>query len=171
MPRAGPQRLEAEAVQQVVDGLEAAGDAELLAEDAPHVLPAEGADAVGGRRAGPQALGESEPLGGVERRLAAAPRRVGQAGGPGGVVAGDPGADLPLGEQHPAGGVGGGVAEQRQAHRGQAAGGLGPRLGADQVGQLLGGVVRRHEHGGLGLGSRPKVRPTPATGSYFAGSV
>ena len=150
MPRPGPQRLEAEAVQQVVDGLEAAGDAELLAEDPPHVLPAERTDAVGGRRPGPQARGEPQPLGGVERRLAAPPRRVGEAGGAGGVVAGDPGADLPLGEQHLAGGVGGGVAEQRQAHRSQAAGGLGARLGADEVGELLGGVVRRHEHGGLG---------------------
>ena len=150
MPRAGPQRLEAQLVQQVVDGLEAAGDAELLAEDAPHVLAAERADAVGGRRAGPQPGRQAGLLVGVERRLAAAPRRVGEPGGAGGVVAADPGADLPLGEQDLGGGRGGGVAEQRQADRGESPGGLGPRLGADEVGELLGGVVRRHEHGGLG---------------------
>lgn len=46
---------EAELVQQVVGGLEPADDAELLVEDPPHVLAAEGADAVVGRGPGAEA--------------------------------------------------------------------------------------------------------------------
>ena len=144
-----PERLEPQPVQQVVDGLEASGHPELLAEDAPHVLAPERAHAVGRSGAGPQPGREAGLLAGVERRLAAAARGVGQAVGAAGVVAGDPGADLPLGEQDLGGGTGGTVPEQGQADRVQAAGDLGAGLRADEAGDFLGGVVRLDVHNGL----------------------
>jgi hypothetical protein len=152
--RPGPQRLEPEAVQQVVGRLERAADAELLLEDAADVLAAQGADPVVGGRAGPQPASEPALLVGGERGLRPAAGPVGEGGAPGGVVAGDPGADLPLGQEHLGGDLGRGVAEEGQPDGGEPAGEPGPRLGTDQAGEFVGGVVGFDVPGGLQPGYR-----------------
>src|SRR5262249_61176569 len=65
--RARAQVLEAQPVHQGVDGVEAAPGAELLPEDAPHILASEGAGAVGLRRARAGAPPEGLPLPGAGR--------------------------------------------------------------------------------------------------------
>jgi hypothetical protein len=75
--RPGAQGLEAEAMQQVVDGLQRADNAELVAEDAADILAAERADAIGLVRAGAETDREPLLLVGGERPLAAAPRASG----------------------------------------------------------------------------------------------
>jgi hypothetical protein len=76
-----------------------------------------------------------EPLlGGGERPLAATPGSVGQGVWPVGVVAGDPGVDLTLGEEHLGHDLGGGLAEQRQPEGYQSACEACPGLGPDAVG-------------------------------------
>src|SRR5262249_39116609 len=94
--RPGAQGLEPQAGHQPVDGVQAAQDAELLPEDAPHVPSPEGAAAVGRGRAGAEALSEALLLLGRQRALAAAALEVVQAGQAPGVVARHPGADLAL---------------------------------------------------------------------------
>lgn len=132
MPRPGAEGLEAEAVQQVVDGLQGAQHAELLGEDAAGALAPQGADAVGVGRAGPEAVAGPLLLVRGERPLAAAAAAVGQGVRPRGVVAGDPGADLAVGQQHLAGDGPRGLAEQGQPDGGQPTGNLGAGLGTDE---------------------------------------
>src|SRR5262249_8038235 len=140
------QRLEAQLVHQVVGAVQAAKHAELLLEDAPHVLASEGADAVVGGRAVFEALLEALLLGGAERPVASAARKGVQGGQAGGVVAGDPGADLALRQQHLLCDGRRGLAQERQADGAEAARPLGARLRADQPGQLLSGVMRLDVH-------------------------
>jgi len=154
VPRPRPQRLEAEAVEQVVDGLEASQHAELRSQDAADVLAPQGADPVGVGRAGPEAVFEPLLLVGIERSLAAAAVAVGQGVGPAGVVAGQPGADLAVGQQHLCGDGPRSVAKQGQPDGGQAAGDAGAGLGTDEGCQLLSGAVRLDVHGGLLPGCR-----------------
>jgi hypothetical protein len=115
VPRPGAQGLESEAMQQVVDSLQRADDAELVAEDAADVLAAEGADAVGLSRPGAEPCLEPFLVVSGERPLAAAPGPVVQGVGPVCVVSGDPGLHLALGEEHLGHDLGGALAEQRQA--------------------------------------------------------
>jgi hypothetical protein len=147
-------------VQQVVDGLQAAEHAELLPEDAADVLAAQGADAVGRGRAGPEAFLEALLLLGAQRASAAAARAVEQAVGAGGVVAADPRADLAGGEQDLGAALLGGLPQQGQADGGQPAGDLGARLSADAGGQLPGAVVRLDVHGWSPSGHGQDRRPT-----------
>ena len=55
MPRAGAQRLEPEAVEEVVSGGQGPDDRELVDQDPPHVLTPQGTHPVGRGRAGPKA--------------------------------------------------------------------------------------------------------------------
>jgi hypothetical protein len=116
--RAGEQGRETEPAQQVVDGLQAAEHAELLLEDAADVPAARRAGAVGGGRAGLEAL----LLFGGDRALGAAACTAEQAVGASGVVAGDPGADLAGRQQDPGGDPLRGLPREGQADGGQAAG-------------------------------------------------
>ena len=69
--------------------------------------------------------------------------------GAAGVVAGDPGVDLALGQEGLGGDRRGGAAEEGQPDGHQAAGDAGAGLGADAVGQALGRVMGFDVHGGL----------------------
>jgi hypothetical protein len=159
VPGAWPERLEPQPVQQVVDGLQRADQPELLPEDAADVLTAQRTHAVGVGRPGSQPAPELLLLVVRQRRPAAAPGSVGQ--GPGGpaVVPGDPGANLSLGQEHLLGHLSRGGAEQGQANGRQSACDLRPRLGPDEFGELVGGVVRLDVHGGLLPGYRQPTSP------------
>lgn len=140
---------EAELVQQVVGGLEPADDAELLVEDPPHVLAAEGADAVVGRGPGAEAGLELFFLVVGQGLLAAAPGLFVEAGASGAVEAGDAVADGAFAHLH-AGGEGFG----RLAFEGAEDGLDPPRdpgvgFGADEATEFVGGVVGFDVHGGL----------------------
>src|SRR5262249_59832672 len=76
--RPRPEAGEAEGVEQVVGGLEAANDAELGLQDPADVFAAEGADAVVGGRPGPDAGRERRLLGGGQWLLPAPARPVRQ---------------------------------------------------------------------------------------------
>jgi hypothetical protein len=141
-------------VQQAVDGLQGAQHAELGLKDAADVRAAQRAHPVGLGRAGAQAVAQLALLVGGERAFAAAAGPVAQGIGAAPVVAGDPGADLPVGGQDLGGDGRRGLPEEGQADGGEAAGDLGPRLGTDEGGQLVGGVVRLDVQSGLLPGSR-----------------
>lgn len=161
----GPQGLEPEAVQQVVHGLEAPGHAELGLQDAADVLAPQGAYPVPLGRPGGEPVPEPPLLVARQRGLAAAAGPVGQCGGAAGVVPGDPGADLPLGQEHLPGDLRGGAAEEGQPHGGQPPCQLRPALSTDEFGELVGGVVRLDVHGGL-LPDTANLRTDHPTGSY-----
>ena len=72
MPRPGAEGLEPQAVQEVVDGLQATDDAELAFEDAAEVLAPQGTHAVGLGRTGPEPIPELLLLAVGQRPLAAA---------------------------------------------------------------------------------------------------
>jgi hypothetical protein len=146
---AGAQRLEPESVQKVVDGLQAADDAELLLQDAADVPAPQDAHPVRFGRAGPHPFPESVLLVGGERGLPPTPGEVGQGVRAAGVVPADPGADLALGQEYLGGDLRGGPAEQGQPDGRQPASNLRPGLGADAFGESVGGVVRLDVHGGL----------------------
>jgi hypothetical protein len=159
--RAGAQRAEAEPVQQVVDRLQRAEHAELDLQDASDVLAAQDADAVGLGRALAEALAQPVLLLGGERAVPAASRLVGQGVEAAVVVARHPGADLAVGEQDLGGDGRRGPAQEGQPHGAEAARDLGPGFGADQGGQLLGGVLRLDVQGGLLPGNRQHTPPKP----------
>jgi hypothetical protein len=108
-------------VQQVVHRLQAPDHAELALEDPTHVLAAQGAPAVDRGRTGPQPLLELLLLVACQGLLATAPGSVGQRVGAAGVVPGDPGAHLALGQEHPLGHIGRGVPEHGQSNGAQPA--------------------------------------------------
>lgn len=140
---------EAELVQQVVGGLEPADDAELGLQDPPHVLAAEGADAVVGRGPGAEAGLEAILLVVGQGLLAAAPGLFVEAGASGAVEAGDAVPDGAFAHLH-AGGEGLG----RLAFEGTEDGLDPPRdpgagFGADEATEFVGGVVGFDVHGGL----------------------
>ena len=170
MARPRPQRLQAEAVQQVVDRLQAAEHAKLLLEDAADVFAAERADAVGRGRPRQDAPLEALLLLGSQRPLAAPALFVEQAVGPAGVVAADPGADLAGGEQDVGADLLGGLPQQGQPDGGQSPRHLGVRLGADAGGQFLGGKMRLDVHGAALLPGLVRIGKPPL-GSYFIGCV
>jgi hypothetical protein len=139
--RAGAQRPEAQAVQQVVDGLQGAQHTELGFQDVADVLAAQHAHPVGLGGAGAQAVPQPALLRGGERAFAAAAGPVGQQ---------DLGSDgrRSLPQEDEAGGA-------------EAAGDLGPRRGADEGGRLVGSAVRLDVHRGLLPGSRQHTPPAP----------
>ena len=140
---------EAELVQQVVGGLEPADDAELLAEDPPHVLAAEGADAVVGRGPGAEADFELFFLVVGQGLLAAAPGLFVEAGASGAVEAGDAVADGAFAHLH-AGGEGFGRLAFESAEDGlDPPRDPGVGFGADEATEFVGGVVGFDVHGGL----------------------
>jgi hypothetical protein len=142
VPRPRAERLEPEPVQQVVDGLQAAGDAELGPEDAADVLAPQGTHPVGTGRAGPQAVPQPLLLFRRQRAIPPAAEEVGQGVRAAGVVPADPDPDRPLGQEHLGGDLRRGAAEEGQPDGGQPAGHPGPGLGPDEVGEAVGGVVR-----------------------------
>ena len=89
----GHQAAEAEAMQQVVDGLEAQEHAELPLEDAAEVGAVEGADAVLGRGAGLEPLAEAGQFRPGQAGRATGVGPLAQRLGAAAVVAGDPGLD------------------------------------------------------------------------------
>jgi hypothetical protein len=168
--RPGAQRFEPEAVQQVVHRLQAPDHAELVCEDALHVLAAQGAHPVGLGRPGAQARHEALFLFVGEWLLAPAPRSIREGFDPAVVVPRDPRAHLALGQEHLLRDLGRGVAQQGQPNGAQSPRDPRPRLGADALGELIGTVMIFDVHGGL-LPDTAKLRTQLQTGSQFMGAV
>jgi len=135
-------------MEQVVDGLLSQLDAELGREDAADVGGMEGTDAILGGRAGLDPRPQAVVLGGIEPRLSAAARAVGEGLGPTVVVAAGPFLDGTLGATQRLGDLGGRKAASSEDDPTKAAVELRGRLPSAEALEFFNGQVWLDVHQG-----------------------